>query len=120
RRAPLRVAANPSWPSPASPGLLFPRAIWSCARHGGRPMFRRFAFIALSLMPVGAAAQQPAAPPANPAPAARFKWQANQTLTYKLTQQTVVRETVLDEKTEKPVTTVAQTNLTLVRKWTVK
>lgn len=80
-------------------------------------MFRRFAFVALSLMPVGAAAQSPQS---NPAPAARFQWQAGQTLTYKLTQQTVVRETVLDGKTEKPVTTTAQTNLTLVRQWEVK
>lgn len=80
-------------------------------------MFRRFAFVALSLMPVGAAAQSPQS---YPAPAARFQWQAGQTLTYKLTQQTVVRETVLDGKTEKPVTTTVQTNLTLVRQWEVK
>lgn len=83
-------------------------------------MFRRFAFVAFSLMPVGVAAQPPAPPTANTPPAVRFKWQANQTLTYKLSQQTVVRETVLDEKTEKPVTTTTQTNLTLVRRWTVK
>jgi len=41
-------------------------------------------------------------------------------LTYKVSQQTAVRETSLDEKTEKPVTTEARTNLDLVKKWTVK
>ena len=81
-------------------------------------MFRRTAFIAIALAPLTSFAQPPASP-ANPAPV-RFKWQANQTLTYKVAHQTVVRETTLDEKTEKPVTTEARTNLTLVKKWTVK
>ena len=49
----------------------------------------------------------PAQPPAA-GPPVRFKWQANQTLTYKVSQQTVVRETTLNEKTEKPVTTEAR------------
>src|SRR5262249_21606883 len=82
-------------------------------------MFRRFSVLPLTPIALRVAPAPPA-PPATPAPAARFKWQPNQTLAYKLTQQTVVRETVLDEKTEKPITTTAQTNLTLVRKWTVK
>ncbi len=81
-------------------------------------MFRRSALVALFLVPITAIAQPPA-PGANPAPV-RFKWQANQTLTYKVSQQTAVRETTLDEKTEKPVTTEARTTLTLVKKWTVK
>jgi hypothetical protein len=92
-------------------------------------MFRWFAVVALSLLPALAVAQPPTAqPPTAQPPAAqpvtagtiRFNWQVNQTHTYKLSQQTVVRETVLDDKTEKPITTTAQTNLTLVRKWTVK
>ena len=60
-----------------------------------------------------------AQPPAN-APALRFKWQAGQVQSYKVTQQTVIQETTLDEKTEKPVVGEARTNLALTRKWTVK
>lgn len=59
------------------------------------------------------------AQPANPA-AIRFKWQPGQTLTYKVAQQTLVQETTLDEKTEKPVTTEARTSLALTRDWIVK
>jgi hypothetical protein len=81
-------------------------------------MFRRTVLVAIALAPLTILAQPPA-PPANPAPV-RFKWQANQTLTYKVQHQTAVRETLLDEKTEKPVTSEARTNLTLVKKWTVK
>src|SRR5437763_2564803 len=78
-------------------------------------MSRRLVFLALlSLAPV-ALAQPPAA-----GPPVRFKWQANQTLTYKVSQQTVVRENTPNEKTGKPVTTEARTNLALVRKWAVK
>jgi hypothetical protein len=62
----------------------------------------------------------PAQPPANPAPPVRFKWQANQTLTYKVSQQTVVRETAPGGRPEKLVTTETRTNLALVKKWVVK
>ena len=55
-----------------------------------------------------------------PAPAPQFKWEAGKVLAYRVVQNTLVKETVLDEKTEKPVTTEARTGLTLVRKWTVK
>lgn len=81
-------------------------------------MFRRSALLAVALTSSVAVAQPPAPPAANPP--ARFKWQANQTLTYKVTQLTTVRETTLDEKTEKPVVTEVKTNLTLVKKWAVK
>jgi hypothetical protein len=60
-----------------------------------------------------------AQPPSGATPL-RFKWEPNQTLTYKVVQATVVQETTIDEKTEKPVTTESKTNLALVRKWTVK
>ena len=53
-------------------------------------------------------------------PAARFKWEPNATHSYKVTQQTVVRETTLDPKTEKAVTAEARTDLTLKKKWVVK
>lgn len=79
-------------------------------------MSRRLAVVALLVAAAGLGAAQP---PAGPAPA-RFKWQPSQTITYKVTQSTVVTETTLDEKTEKPVTTEARTNLALVRKWLVK
>ncbi len=78
-------------------------------------MFRRTALFVLVIVPVAALAQPPAADPS-----ARFKWTANQTLTYRVVQQTIVKETVLDEKTEKPATAETRTNLTLTRKWTVK
>lgn len=81
-------------------------------------MFRRSALLAALLILPLAANAQPPAPAANPP--ARFKWQLNQVLTYKINQQTAVRETTLDEKTEKPVTTEARTNLTLIKKWAVK
>ena len=59
--------------------------------------------------------------PAQPAqPPLRFAWKADQTHTYKVAQQTVVRETTLDPRTEKPITSEARTNLSLVKKWTVK
>lgn len=75
----------------------------------------RFTLFALAFsVSVSALAQQPAAP------APQFKWEAGKTHTYRVVQQTVVKETVLEEKTEKPVTTEARTNLGLVRKWTVK
>jgi len=80
-------------------------------------MFRWSVLVALALVPLSAVAQPPA--PA-PNPPTRFAWQAAQILTYKVVQQTAVRETTLDEKTEKPVTTEARTSLTLVKKWTVK
>jgi hypothetical protein len=81
-------------------------------------MFRRFAFVVVAgLIPVTVSAQAPAVPAQNAG--LRFKWQANQTLTYKVLQQTTVRETSLDDK-GKPVTTETGTNLALVKKWLVK
>ena len=50
----------------------------------------------------------------------RFKWQVGQVQTYKVTQQTVIQETTLDAKTEKPVVSEARTNLALTRQWIVK
>ncbi|MFO0821917.1 MAG: hypothetical protein U0792_02170 [Gemmataceae bacterium] len=81
-------------------------------------MFRKSALVAALILVASSASAQPPAPAAN-APT-RFKWQANQVLTYKVSQQTIVRETSLDEKTEKPVSTEARTNLTLIKKWTCK
>ena len=78
-------------------------------------MTRLLALAALLVATALGLAAQPPGPPA-----VRFKWQAGQSLTYKVTQQTAVVETALDEKTEKPITTEARTNLTLVRKWTIK
>jgi hypothetical protein len=79
-------------------------------------MFHRAALLVLVLAPAPATAQ----PAANPNPPVRFKWTADQTHTYKVTQQTVVRDTRLDEKTEKPVTTETRTTIALTKKWTVK
>ena len=80
-------------------------------------MSRRFAVVLLGVAAaVGIGVGQPAAN----GPALRFKWQSGQALTYKVAQATVVQETTLDEKTEKPVTTESRTNLALVRRWTVK
>jgi len=75
----------------------------------------RLTALSLTLFLTSAAVAQP---PAQPAP--RFKWEAGKTHTYRVIQQTVVTETTLDEKTNKPVTGTAQTQLTLVRKWNVK
>jgi hypothetical protein len=81
-------------------------------------MFRRFAYIILTLIPSVAMAEPPVAQPTSPP--FRFKWQQNQVLTYKVLQRTIVRETMLDEKTGKPVTTEAGTNLMSMKKWRVK
>jgi hypothetical protein len=81
-------------------------------------MFRRFAYILVTLIPSVALADPPAPPAANPS--LRFKWQQNQILTYKILQRTVVKETTLDERSGKPVTTESGTNLTIVKKWNVK
>jgi hypothetical protein len=59
-----------------------------------------------------------AQPPAQQPP--RFRWTANDTHTYSVKQATIVRETMLDAKTEKPVVSEARTNLTLTKKWFVK
>jgi hypothetical protein len=78
-------------------------------------MFRKVSVIAF----VVAASVAVAQPPSGAVPL-RFKWEPNQTLTYKVVQITTVQETTIDEKTEKPVTTESKTNLSLVRKWSVK
>jgi len=67
----------------------------------------------------------PAATPTPPpvaatAPVPRFKWTPGEVHTYRVRQQTMVKETTPDEKTEKPVTTETRTDLTLTRTWTVK
>src|SRR5689334_14777668 len=80
-------------------------------------MLRCFTAVSVALaLTVVAVAQPPAAGPALP----RFKWEQGKVHTYRVVQQTVVTETTLDEKTNKPVTGEARTNLTLVKKWTVK
>jgi hypothetical protein len=77
-------------------------------------MVRRVAAFAVGLVLASAALAQP------PAPAApRFKWEPGKVLTYRVVQHSVVTETTLDEKTNKPTTGEARTTLTLVRKWTV-
>jgi hypothetical protein len=78
----------------------------------------RLTALSFALLLTSAAVAQP--PAAAPQPAPRFKWEAGKVLTYRVVQQTVVTETTLDEKTNKPVTGTAQTQLTLVRKWNVK
>ncbi len=80
-------------------------------------MSQRLAMVALGVVIAigGGIAQPPAADPT-----LRYKWQAGQSLTYKIVQQTVVQETSLDEKTQKPVTSESHTNLTLTRNWVVK
>ena len=79
-------------------------------------MVRRMAVLTAAVALASAAvAQPPAAVPAAP----RFKWETGAVHTYRVVQNTVVQETTLDEKTNKPVTGEAKTTLALVRKWTV-
>lgn len=78
-------------------------------------MSRRFAALLTLTVAIGVGlAQSPTAAPL------RFKWEPNQTLAYKVIQNTTVQETTPDEKTQKPTTTESKTNLLLVRKWAVK
>ena len=53
------------------------------------------------------------------ADAPRFKFGKGETLSYHLVQTTQIVETVLDEKTNKPVETAAATKIDLIRKWKV-
>lgn len=74
---------------------------------------RSFALGLLLATVAGATAQPPAVAP-------RFKWEAGQVLAYRVTQQTVVTETTLSEKANKPETAETRTSLVLDRKWLVK
>lgn len=76
-------------------------------------MVRRLAVLTAAVALASAAVAQP------PAAAPRFKWEPGAVLTYRVVQNTVVQETTLDEKTNKPTTGEAKTTLALVRKWTV-
>lgn len=78
-----------------------------------------FRYATLLALVVTAAAT--AAPPSGPTPATaiRFRWAAGQVHTYRLSQQTVVKETLADEATGRPTTTETRTGLTLTRRWTV-
>ncbi len=81
----------------------------------------RITLLALTLAAIVVAVATPAPPPAaTPAPVPRFKWTAGEVHTYRVEQQTMVKETTPDEKTERPVTTETRTDLTLTRTWTVK
>lgn len=79
-------------------------------------IFRRAALLALV---VTAAAT--AAPPSGPVPtpATRFRWVSGEVHTYRLSQQTVVKEMIADEATGRPTATETRTALTLTRRWTV-
>ncbi len=79
-------------------------------------MLRLCALVVVAIV-VGTSASLAVAQPAD-APV-RFKWVAGQSLEYKVVQNTAVRETLLDEKAEKPVVTEARTALTLVKKWAI-
>jgi len=72
----------------------------------------KLALVFGALAAAGVVGAQPAAP--------RFKWQAGQTVTYKVAQQTAVQETTLDDKAEKAVTADTRTSLALTRRWAVK
>jgi hypothetical protein len=80
-------------------------------------MKRRF-FVPLVALALGSVAL--AQPPATAPPVPRFRWEPGKVHTYRVIQHTVVQETVLDEKTNKPVTGEVRNSLTLVRKWVVK
>jgi hypothetical protein len=79
-------------------------------------MARCFFTLGLLIALVSGASAQPPAAPAAP----RFKWEAGQTLAYRVVQVTTVSETTLDEKTNKPTTGEAKTSLVIDRKWLVK
>jgi hypothetical protein len=74
---------------------------------------RKFATVFGILAAAGALTAQPGQAP-------RFRWQAGQSLTYKVVQQTAVQETTLDDKAEKAVTADTRTSLALTRVWTVR
>ncbi len=49
-----------------------------------------------------------------------FRWQASQQLPYRIRQQTVVRETLIDPRSRQPQVTEVHTTLELVRQWHVR
>jgi len=71
-------------------------------------MIRTFAF-AVSLLVAGSSMAEPA----------RFKFTAGQNLTYTVVQTTKATETLIDEKTSKPVDQENLTKHTVVRRWKV-
>lgn len=77
-------------------------------------MLRRLLVLSAFVLAPAALAQP------NAAEAPRFKWEAGKVHTYRVVQLTLVTETTLDEKTNKPATTEVKTTLNLVRKWAVK
>ncbi len=54
-----------------------------------------------------------------PVPAV-FRWQESQELAYRIRQQTVVRETLVDPRSRQPQITEVRTDLELVRQWQVR
>ncbi len=54
------------------------------------------------------------------APALRFQWVKGQTLDFTVSQTTVIRETLADDKGGNPGTTEVRTSLDLTKRWTVK
>jgi hypothetical protein len=71
-------------------------------------MSRPFSLVALVVFTTAAAAEPP-----------RFRFVKGETLGYHLVQTTNVVETVLDEKTNKPVETTVTTKVDLIRHWKV-
>jgi hypothetical protein len=79
-------------------------------RQGGDTMFRAFRWaVALALLGTSAAWAEPT----------RFKFEKGQALTYTILHTTRVTETLIDEKTEKPVDQEQTTRHTAVRRWKV-
>ena len=68
----------------------------------------RFAFLVLLALCVTANAEAP-----------RFKFEKGETLTYHIVQTTAINETVLEEKTDKPIESATTTKVDLIRKWKV-
>jgi len=68
----------------------------------------RYAFLGFVLLGVTANAEAP-----------RFKFEKGETLTYHIVQTTSINETVLEEKTDKPIESATTTKVDLIRKWKV-
>jgi hypothetical protein len=80
--------------------------------QGGRAVFGKPSLALIAAVVSGSLVQAQSQPP-------RFRFQKDQTLTYKVQQVTTAAETLMDDKTKQPATTQTVNKLDLVKRWHV-
>jgi hypothetical protein len=96
------------WSKTSRAGINRPATI----EQGGSDVFRTLSLAWIVAVATASLAAAQAQPP-------RFKFQKDQTLTYKVQQVTSATETLVDDKTKQPATTQTVNKLDLVKHWHV-